>query len=72
MLKSQLHRMAGNISAELLGLTVETGVWSPVRALDHIQQLSDERLIAESLAAVLPRLPKGLRMQAHPSPKWPF
>lgn len=64
LIESTIHSLAGNIFAELLAQLVETGLWSPARALAHIPQMPDGWRKAEALEKLAPLLPHELLGEA--------
>ena len=64
LIESSIRSLAGNISPDLLRQLVETGLWSPARALAHIPPMPDERRRAQALAEIMPILPAPLKPEA--------
>ena len=64
LIESSIHSLAGNILPGLLLQLVETGLWSPARALAHIPPMPDESQRAQALAEIMPILPAPLKPEA--------
>ncbi len=64
LIESSIHSLASNISPKLLGLLIETNLWSSTRALAHTAQISDERHRVESLEEIAPYLSHDLKAEA--------
>ena len=64
LIESSIRSLAGNISPDLLRQLVETGLWSPARALAHISPMPDESQRAQALAEIMPILPAPLKPEA--------
>jgi hypothetical protein len=64
LIESSICSLAGNIFLELLVQLVETGLWSPARALVLISQMANAWQQADALASLAPRLPEALLPEA--------
>ncbi len=64
LIESSIRSLAGNIEPKLLRQLVETGLWSPAVALDHLPQIPDESQRTRALAEITPLLPDELKGEA--------
>ena len=64
LIESSIRSLAGNISPDLLLQLVETGLWSPARALAHIPPMPSEHQRAEALTKIVAVLPDPLKPEA--------